>query len=70
MATKKKEAETQEARATQESVYSAKELADGHKAFNTSRAIVVTALRIAGKKEATFEEARAIIEEFKNKEVK
>ena len=50
MATKKKEAETQEAQATQESVYSAKDLADGHKAFNTSRAIVVTALRIAGKK--------------------
>ena len=52
------------------SVYTAAELADNHKVFNTSREIVEVALRIAGKKTATFGEAQAIIEKFKNKEVK
>lgn len=53
-----------------ESVYTAEELADAHKAFGTFREIVVVALRKAGKKTATFTEAKAIIEKFKNKEVK
>ena len=53
-----------------ESVYTAAELADNHKVFNTSREIVEVALRIAGKETATFTEAKAIIEKFKNKEVK
>lgn len=52
-----------------ESVYSAAELADNHKAFNTYREIVVVALRLAGKETATFSEAKTIIEKFKNKEV-
>lgn len=53
-----------------ESVYSAADLAKNYKAFHTSREIVVVALRLAGKTEATFTEAKSIIESFKNKEVK
>lgn len=53
-----------------ESVYSAEELANNHKAFGTYREIVVVALRQAGKESATFAEAKTIIEKFKNKEVK
>lgn len=53
-----------------ESVYSAVELAENHKVFKTSREIVEIALRMAGKKTATLAEAKAIIEKFKNKEVK
>lgn len=52
------------------SVYTAEELAANHKAFHTSREIVEVALRLAGKETATFAEAKAIIEKFKNKEVK
>ena len=53
-----------------ESVYTAAELIENHQVFNTSREIVEVALRIAGKKAATFTEAKTIIEKFKNKEVK
>ncbi len=53
-----------------ESVYTAEELANNHKAFNTSYEIVTVALRLAGKKAATFTEAEKIIEKFKTKEVK
>ena len=53
-----------------ESVYTAAELADNYKAFGTYREIVVVALRQAGKKSATFAEAKAIVDKFKNKEVK
>lgn len=53
-----------------ESVYTAEELAKNCKAFNTSYEIVVIALRKAGKKTASFSEAKKIIETFKNKEVK
>ena len=53
-----------------ESVYTAAELANNHKIFNTSREIVVVALQLAGKNAATFAEAKNIIEKFKNKEVK
>lgn len=53
-----------------ESIYTAAELANSHKAFKTSREIVVVALRLAGKKTATFAEAKTIVEKFKNKEVK
>lgn len=52
------------------SVYSAAELAENHKVFKTSREIVEIALRMAGKESATLAEAKAIIEKFKNKEVK
>ena len=64
-----KEAPAVEARVN-ESVYSAEELARNHKLFKTSYEIVAVALRVAGKKEATFTEAQQIIENFKNREVK
>ena len=53
-----------------ESVYTAEELAQNHKFFKTSYEIVVIALQSAGKKAATITEAKEIIENFKNKEVK
>lgn len=53
-----------------ESVYTAEELAKNHKVFNTYREIVVVALKRAGKQTATFSEAKKIIDEFKNREVK
>lgn len=53
-----------------ESIYTAEELARNHKLFKTSYEIVAVALREAGKKEATFSEAKDIIEKFKNREVK
>lgn len=55
---------------TQESVYTAEELADNCKVFGTFREIVVVALRTAGKETATLSEAKNIIEKFKNREVK
>ena len=54
----------------QESIYTAAELANAHRTFGTSYAIVATALKIAGKDKATIKEAKAIVEEFKNQEVK
>lgn len=53
-----------------ESVYSASELAANYQLFGVNRDIVVIALRKAGKEEATFAEAKAIIDKFKTKEVK
>ena len=58
-----------EEKPTAVSIYTAEELADNYKLFNASREIVVVALRLAGKKSATFQEAERIIEKFKNKEV-
>ena len=59
-----------EAPRVNESVYTAAELIDNHKIFNTSREIVEVALQIAGKRAATFTEAKTIIDNFRNKEVK
>jgi hypothetical protein len=75
MATKRnaevEEASVQKTPQEQESVYTAEQLAGAHDSvFGVRREIVVVALRIAGKKEATVTEARTIIENFKNKEVK
>lgn len=53
-----------------ESVYTAEELAQNHKFFNTSYEIVAIALQLAGKQAATVTEAKTIIEKFKNREVK
>lgn len=50
--------------------YSASDLAQAHQMFNASYEIVVTALKVAGKENATVEEAAKIINNFKNKEVK
>lgn len=65
-----KEVEAETKTVPAESVYSREELVNNHKAFNTYREIVDIALRLAGKEEATFAEAKTIIEKFKNKEVK
>lgn len=74
MATKKnaeaEEFSVQKTPQEQESVYTAEQLAGAHDVFGVRREIVVVALRLAGKKEATVSEAKAIIEKFKNKEVK
>lgn len=51
-------------------VYSAAQLADNHKAFGTSRAIVATALRLAHKDKASVAEATTIIHTFQYQEVK
>lgn len=56
--------------ASTESVYTASELAENHKLFGVNREIVVIALRKAGKKSASFTEAKDIIDKFKSKEVK
>lgn len=58
------------AAAPKESVYEASELIANHKAFNTSKEIVAVALRLAGKDTASFSEAKAIVDKFKNREVK
>ena len=66
METKKKSAETVSA---PESVYTARELADNYHLFGTSKAVVLEALRQAGKPATTFPDAKQIIEKYKNKEV-
>jgi len=53
-----------------EPVYSAAQLADNHKAFGTSRAIVATALRLAHKDKASVAEATTLIHTFRQQEVK
>lgn len=53
-----------------ESVYTVEELIANFRAFKTSKEIVSVAMRLAGKKSATFAEANKIIDKFKNKEVK
>lgn len=70
MATSEKTKAAPAAARPEESVYSAAELVENYKVFKTSREVVEVALRLAGKKSATFTEAKTIIEKFKNKEVK
>ncbi len=48
-------------------VYTITQLADGYKTFGTTRAIVECALKLAGKDSFTIDEARKIINAFKNK---
>ena len=52
------------------STYTIAELTKAHKIFNASHEIVAVALKLAGVERATVEEAKKLIEEFKNKEVK
>lgn len=68
--TKATESAVKKTSAPVESVYTAEELANNHKIFNTYREIVEVALRLAGKDKATVAEAKTIVEKFKNKEVK
>ena len=58
-----------EAPAKAVSVYTAEELAKNHSVFKVSREIVVVALKQAKKDTATYEEAKAIIEKFKNRRI-
>lgn len=53
-----------------ESVYEAAYLAKNHKALGASYAIVATALKMAKKERCTLSEAKKIVNDFKNKEVK
>lgn len=53
-----------------ESAYPIAELIANYKLFGANREIVVMALRKSGKTEATFTEAKVIVDKFKNKEVK
>lgn len=55
---------------TKISTYTVAELVKAHNVFHTSHEIVAVALKLAGIERASVEEARTIIEEFKNKEVK
>ena len=50
--------------------YPVSEIIANYKAFNASKPIVITAMKLAGVKQVTVEEAKKIIETFKNKEVK
>lgn len=52
-----------------ESVYTAKELVEGYRAFKCNRDLVEVALKLAHVDSATFSEARKIVEKFMNKEV-
>lgn len=53
-----------------EPLYTAAQLVDGHREFGTSRAVVASALKLAGKDKATLAQARKIIDAFRKKEVK
>lgn len=53
-----------------ESEYSLEELIAGHKAFEVPKEIVTVALKLKRIERATFAEAKKIIDEFKNREVK
>lgn len=54
----------------QEPLYSVLDLAKAAKLFNTTSDVVITAMKLADKKEATEAEATKIINKFINKEVK
>lgn len=64
------EAETRPKNEPTESVYTAKELAEAYKTFNSSYAIVATALKLAGKDKATVSETKELVEKFEKREVK
>lgn len=68
-AAKTPEAKAPEAKAP-ESVYPIRELVSGYKAFGVPKEIAAVALKLKGIEQATFAEAKKIIEEFKNREVK
>ncbi len=48
-------------------VYTAAKLVDGYNVFGTTRAIVECALKLSGKDSFTMDEARKIINAFKNR---
>lgn len=65
------EASQKEQKASQESVYSASELAaNAKKVFGTRQECVAAALKAAGKTECTVTEAKEIVGKFLKREVK
>ncbi len=65
------EAPQKEQKASQESVYSASELAaNAKKVFGTRQECVAAALKVAGKTECTVTEAKEILGKFLKREVK
>lgn len=52
-----------------ESVYTTEEIIDGYKAFGAAKEIVTVAMKLSGRTSATFDEAKKIVDSFKNKEV-
>lgn len=72
MANKSNEAleETKVVNEPVEPLYSVSDLARAAKLFNTTSDVVITAMKLADKKEATEAEATKIINKFINKEVK
>ncbi len=52
---------------TAKPVYTVAQLVDGYKAFGTTRAVVECALKLSKKDSFTIDEARKIINAFKNK---
>ncbi len=53
-----------------EVLYSVSDLAKAAKIFNATSDVVIAAMKLAGKSQATQEEASKIIKDFINKEVK
>ncbi len=52
---------------TAKPVYTTVQLVDGFKSFGTTRAIVECALKLSGKDSFTIDEAKIVINNFKNK---
>ncbi len=52
---------------TAKPVYTAAQIVEGYKAFGTTRAIAECALKLSGKESFTIEEAKNVINNFKNK---
>jgi len=69
-ATKAKAPEPKAAAPKDDTVYSLNELIEGHKAFDRPKECVAAALRYAGIKMATVDDARAIIDRFMRKVIK
>ncbi len=65
-----KESEKAVKNKSDEPLYSVSDLAKASKVFNTTPYVVATAMKLAGKTQATQSEALKIIKDFVNKEVK
>ncbi len=65
-----KESEKAVKNKSDEPLYSVSDLAKAAKIFNATSDVVIAAMKLAGKSQATQEEASKIIKDFINKEVK
>lgn len=54
----------------EESRYSLRQLTEGYRALGTSREIVAAALKQSGRAQFTLDEARRLVDKFKDQEVK